>query len=104
MSIEIVILKKGNGNFSLWIGEDQPFRTDSFLELMAPLKIIKKERTHQSFAPAEIIDDIHTEQGTFSIHNEYDEFAGTTLSTDKLSLIKKIRHIMLSSGQYHLRS
>ena len=105
MSIEVVVLKKEDGGFSLWIDGDQDFHHDSFLELiMVELEIQKTERVHTSFGPASLIDDFHTPYGVFSMRLEFDEFPGATLSSDNIELIKKIRHIILKSGQYHLRS
>ena len=104
MSIGVaVIAKKANGGFSLWVSEAQGFVASEFFDLVEPL-VQDKERVLQSFGPAEYIDDFHTAHGTFSVHREFDGYAGTTLYSDDPALITKIRDIMLSSGLYHLRA
>ena len=104
MSVEIVILEKANGGFSIWIDTDEKFCQDSFLTVVEGLEIQKKERVHTSFGPAEYIDAIHTRDGIFSIHVEIDEFAGTTLYSSDNDIMEQIRQLMLGSGQYHVRS
>ena len=103
MSIEVVVQKKEPDGFSLWINEEQGFNTHSFLNAIAPLEIRKTERILESFGPAEIIDEYHTVQGVFSIHYEFDEYAGTTIYSGNSKLMEVIWTHMLASKDFHQR-
>ena len=100
MTIEVVVINKDNGGFSLWINDDQPFHVHRFKTLMEELKIERIERVRESFGPAEIVDNIHTAHGVFGLHMEFDEFAGTTIYSEDGELMEKILELMIQSGDY----
>ena len=101
--IKIIILNKKTGGFNLWISGEQSFVWDAFVRLMEPLEIVKVERILESFGPAEIVDDYHTVHGVFRAHHEFDEYAGTTISSKEHELIERILSMMLASGEYQLK-
>lgn len=104
MSIEIVKLKKnGREEFTIWIDGDEEFNSASFLALIAPLDIRKNERIFSCLGPLEFVDEIQTEVGKFTFHQELDEYPGTTISSDSMGLMNKILKLMLETGTYHVR-
>ncbi len=104
MNIEIVKLQKQKSEeFTIWINGDGDFISNDFLELMTPLGISKNERVFSCFGPLEFIDEIQTESGQFTFHQELDEFPGTTIYSDSTELMNKILGLMLESGVYHVR-
>ncbi len=103
MSIEVVKLQKSNEGFTIWIDEEQGFNTGDFLSLISCLKVNKVERVYQSFGPAQVIDEIHTELGIFNLDIEFDEYSGISIYSDELALMNKILDVMINSDKYHIR-
>lgn len=105
MSVEIVKLsQKDARGFSIWIDGNEAFDDIEFLKLIAPLGIDKNERVFSSFGPAQLIDEIHTKNGTFRLSQEFDEYAGVAIYSDSNELMTKILNIMLNSERYHVRT
>jgi hypothetical protein len=103
MSIEIVKIERDGGGFSIWIDEEQEFSSPEWLELLGPIGIGKSNRVHESFGPAVFIDDITTSDGVLSLHQQFDEFSGSSIYSGSSALMKRVFKIMLESGLYHAR-
>ncbi len=104
MSIEIVkIQNKKCAGFTIWIDGDSEFDSNSFFELIRPLNVTGSERVFSSFGPLEFIDEVQTELGLFTYHQELDSFPGTTISSDSSELMHRILELMLETGNYHVR-
>lgn len=103
MSIKVVQLKKkGVDGFSIWIDECEGFDYRHFLMLIEPLSIKTKETVYSCMSPAQLVDEINTDAGIFKLSQEFDEFAGVTIYSENISLMKKILDIMLESPIYYL--
>lgn len=103
MSIEIVRIYKRENEFSIWIAGDQKFCENDFLNVIAPLGVIKSERVFTCLGPAEVNDEIQTNLGVFNLSKAYDAFAGGTVYSDNTDLMNSILSAMLNSGEYHER-
>lgn len=103
MNIVIVRIEKDDGSFSLWIDDEQEFNSSGLLKLLAPIGVGEIQRVYESFGPAEFIDNINTDEGIFSLHEQFDEFAGSTIYSESTALMNKILTLMLESEQYHVR-
>jgi hypothetical protein len=103
MKIEILKIDKENGGFSIWIDENQQFNPGDFFRIVSSLEIDKRETVSQSFGPAEIIEDIYTSKGKFSLHLAFDEYPGLTIYSENQELMNEIFRLMISSGTYHER-
>jgi len=96
-------IDKIDSGFFIWIGEDEGFNARAFLKHIDKFEPSEPERIFSSFGPAEILDEFHTQYGSFRLHHEFDEFAGTTIYSDSHELMKKILNEMILSGEYHLK-
>jgi hypothetical protein len=103
MSIEIVKIQREGEGFSLWVDDEQDFDVSKFLKVLSPLNVGKSIRVHESFGPAEFIDNIQTSNGVFSLYQQFDEFPGSTIYSDSDALMENILSLMLESGFYHVR-
>lgn len=103
MSTGIVKIQKDGSGFSIWFNNDSCYKLSDFLELLAPINIISCTRVYESFGPAEFLDEISTKHGVFSMHQEFDEFSGSTIYSESIELMNEILKLMLASGQYYIR-
>lgn len=103
MSIGIVKTQKNSSGFSIWFDNESCYKLSDLLELLAPINIISCTRVLESFGPAEFIDEISTKKGVFSMHQEFDDFSGSTIYSESTELMNEILKLMLASGQYYIR-
>ena len=103
MTIELVKIEKEPDGFSLWIDGEQDFQACDLMELMAPLGILSIEDDYLSMVPAEVYETVKTDEGVFHIHHAFDEFPGTTISSEDEEIIDRIQRLLLKTGKFHLR-
>ena len=103
MSIAITKIEKSSDEFSIWINDDQPFNDDLLFSAVASLMIKEQKRVFKSFGPAEVVDDVFTSKGVFSIHTRIDEYPGTIIYSKDQPLMDEIFGLLLSSGMFHER-
>lgn len=107
MSCEFVKIDTEDG-FIIWIDIDQPFDQEVFFETIScdsQLKVIYKEIIYQSFGPAQIIEDIKTEAGTYSIDTAFEDVErGTTIYSNDNKIMETIYNKIVLSGAFHERT
>ena len=100
MSVYIKSRHHSVHGFSIWISPAQKFCADAFLDTIADLNIIRCERVLENYGPLELVDHYHTQFGLVCIHYEFDEFAGTTIYSANIKLMKRVHTLMIRSGLF----
>ena len=100
MGLKVNVRRFDSGRCTLWMGGDVSFNFDDFFKVIGSLNVIRIERIHACYGPAEFTDEVHTAQGRFCIHVEIDGYAGTSIYSDNAELMWTIHGLMKASVLY----
>lgn len=107
MSCESVKIDTEDG-FIISIDIDQPFNEKVFLEIISSdsqLNVISKETVYQSFGPAQIIEDIKTRAGIFTIDTALEDIEqGITIYSNDKEIMETIYNKIVLSESFHERT
>lgn len=107
MSCEFVKIDTKNG-FLIWIDIDQSFNRRVFFETISSdskLDVISKETVFQSFGPAQIIEDIKTKAGIFTIDTAFEDVErGIRIYSNDNEIMETIYNKIVLSGSFHERT
>jgi hypothetical protein len=98
-------LKQENENgLTIWIDIDQPFDDSVFFEALKSfggLEILEKKCVFKSLGPAELIEEITTNQGKFMLSKQFEDMcSGIDIYSENNELMKLIFNSLSQSSSF----
>jgi hypothetical protein len=96
-----------DGRVTIWIDIDQPFFDSNFFEVIqahGALEVLEKQCVFLSVGPAEIIEEINTNKGKFSLSKQFEDMcAGIDIYSDDRTLMLQIADALAHSPLFRER-